>query len=904
MSKKKVAKLGISTAIAASALIAANPADAASVSQAETLVKQAESLAKQLRPYYSAKTVSDVKVSADFSSKYDETRKAITRAQNALSTVSGKEKANLTNRIANAEALRLQAAFFIDAVKVGDNELKPALANLKKYITTDVINADADKAYSKLTDTLLKMERVIGKAYGPDARQALLKAYVTDAKIARETVIYEVSQYRLLNDISKLVASDKLEEADAELAKLDRLKVRAVAIKEAGNKLYPGSYPALPGISSSLAKTEGEVRADLEAKSTPKVVSVSAINARNLEVKFNKAIDSTPANLAKVAVSARTGAVAPGSLAYTLSNDGKTLTISTDGSSNMYFKGDYNVVVGYEDLKTADGEFVAPFSKVVNVTDNVAPTFTTQKVSASVYKVKFSEPMYADIASKISFKDKNGAAIAVGTATNEIKVAANAAFTELTLTVGSAIAANENITATIIGALDASGNLLSPNPATFTFQKGAADGVKPVVQTITQTGAENFTVKFSEELLADPTVRIGKTVGGLAAVSSVTQDEKDKTLYHVEAGSVLDTDNYYVEVSSFTDLSGEAGDTYTTIKSFVKDTAAPTVASYQLVKDATDNAEYLELTFNKDVTAGTVDATGTAVKDHVTTTLTGSTGTTVALKNASVNKKVVKIKVADILSGAPADDIQGATYNVKLAFTGVDSASGVTAADKNVTFVRGNDSAVTAVKAKVQSVAQGADNDTVVVTFDQDVDPATATVASNYHISGAVVKSATVKAGAAESKKVYLTLEKDSNTFTGVRNATISGVKAKNSTAVMDTQTIVTGSLNENVAPTITSVKYDVATELFTFTFSEAVKQAATTNADFEVYVDGAALDPAVKFDAGATTTAATTATSTAVSLTPGQKVKSITLVGLSTIDLTDSVGNAIKLPASIVVTK
>ncbi|MFY4775142.1 hypothetical protein [Metabacillus sp. RGM 3146] len=48
MSKNKAAKLGITAAVAASALVAANPAHAATATSAETMVKNAESLTGQL----------------------------------------------------------------------------------------------------------------------------------------------------------------------------------------------------------------------------------------------------------------------------------------------------------------------------------------------------------------------------------------------------------------------------------------------------------------------------------------------------------------------------------------------------------------------------------------------------------------------------------------------------------------------------------------------------------------------------------------------------------------------------------------------------------------------------------------------------------------------------------------
>jgi hypothetical protein len=100
--------------------------------------------------------------------------------------------------------------------------------------------------------------------------------------------------------------------------------------------------------------------------------------------------------------------------------------------------------------------------------------------------------------------------LADGTPVTDITIAPG--FTpgdsEITFVLGTTVPVNKAITATFIGAQDQAGNLLSPNPATVTFQKGDVDGVKPVVSTITQTGAKEFVLKFSEQLQYAPTVTL------------------------------------------------------------------------------------------------------------------------------------------------------------------------------------------------------------------------------------------------------------------------------------------------------------------------------------------------------------------------------------------------------------
>ncbi|WP_421663866.1 S-layer homology domain-containing protein [Lysinibacillus telephonicus] len=321
------------------------------------------------------------------------------------------------------------------------------------------------------------------------------------------------------------------------------------------------------------------------------VASVSTMDSSKIVVEFTQPIDGTEANLQAVKVE-KVGVTTSdtSTLSYRLSEDGKALTISTDIKNNAFFDGDYNVVIDSETVKGAAGEFVPSYNTTVHFNDTQAPTFTTEQVSSLVYKVNFSEPVQADVVGKITFKDAQGQEVAVGKSLNEEQ-------TVLTLTIDQDVEAKKEFTATITDAKDIAGNLLDPNPATFTMVKGEKDGVAPTVETITQTGENTFTVKVSEELLANPTVKLGTTADSLE-ITTVEVDENDPTLFHVTANSKFNSAPYYVEVSSFTDLSGEAGETVTKLVEFTKEEeedAAPTVESATL--DAATKT--IEITFSE-----------------------------------------------------------------------------------------------------------------------------------------------------------------------------------------------------------------------------------------------------------------------------------------------------------------
>ncbi|MED4455973.1 hypothetical protein [Metabacillus fastidiosus] len=289
MSKKKIAKFGLTAAVAATTVVTATPADAASVSATEKAVQQAAQSANALVKYYSS---TDLKVSGEFTTALNNAKKAIANAKAAVAKYNGKEKAYYEATVANAEAKQLDAARYIDAVRSISGELVSATKAVDAHIKAQTLNNETVTAYNKLSDSIKKSERVIGKVRGKQVRDAFKDSFLTNAKLTREAIIYEVSQYQLLNKIAEKVAKGDLNGLDAELAKLDRLEERAAAIKEAGRKAYPGRddvYPSLPVIEEQLRSKETDLRDKIVKNNPlPAVVSVKAINATTVEVAFKE----------------------------------------------------------------------------------------------------------------------------------------------------------------------------------------------------------------------------------------------------------------------------------------------------------------------------------------------------------------------------------------------------------------------------------------------------------------------------------------------------------------------------------------------------------------------------------------------------------------------------------------
>ncbi|UED75547.1 hypothetical protein [Brevibacillus sp. DP1.3A] len=582
--------------------------------------------------------------------------------------------------------------------------------------------------------------------------------------------------------------------------------------------------------------------------------------------------------------------VAAGALSGKLSEDGKTLTVTTASAVSKR----YNVVI--DGIKAKDGSAFAKYDEVVTfAADTTAPAIvSTVKDSASNFTVTFSEPIKQ--IGTVTYKYADGTPVADGHVTHNFTTTTD----KVTFTLTSNIASGKTVIATVIGAQDTASNLLTPNPATVTMVKGALDGVAPTVSAITQTGATTFTVKFSEQLAANPTISIN---GADVAAASVVKDATDATLYTVTAPAVLDGANT-IAVKGFNDLSGEVGTDTSKVVVFTKDAAAPKVASSNVVVDATDSKQYLELTFDKDVkvATGKVNGTGTFVKDHITNTITA---TETEVKQDATNKKVVRVNLDAFLGDAT--DVEGATYNLDLKFTGVTSGADVVVEDAKATFTRGKDGVpASGAVAKVTTVVQDAtDNNKVNVTFDQAVDGASATNAANYKIDGAVVESVTllpaVTAAGVTTQVAVLNLKAGSNEFTGTRNINISDVKALGSTKVMEPFHTNAVELKENVAPVVVSAKL-TGTEEITLTFSEAVADDAAK--DFEVLIEGKSQGTVETVTTGIGSTAVTTVKVAIAAVDADKIAKGISLKALDTIDVKDAAGNALSVPANIVVTQ
>lgn len=642
-------------------------------------------------------------------------------------------------------------------------------------------------------------------------------------------------------------------------------------------------------VSASYKNGEAKAATAFKVESAEATVdSVKAVNAKTVEVKFNKeidantVIDSTNKALKNITVTGN------GNPTFTaeLSTDKKTLKLH----SSSVLTGEYVVNVATDQVKTVDGKYVSSYITKLVVKDEMAPSIAgMEKINPSTVKVNFSEPLKS--AGNVSFKYADGTSLG---STNSASFELDASGAFGTITLGSNVTTNKDIVATFVGASDFAGNLLTPNPSTIVVAKGDKDGTAPEVKALNVLAPNQFELQLSEEVTGLDVTDIHVDNNPLvAAEDKVEQSKTDKTKYIVTLKApqegVKTISIGAGNTTGIVDNSGEVFKAFSKNVEFKKDVGAPTVSNATLEKDAKDGKEYLMVTFDKSVSL--IDSSkdivlpGSKIKDYLTTNdlkVTIPAGKMVADQDSSTTFKVA---LADLKEGNASLE-KGAAYTLDIPGEIVKNVSNVANESQKgaVKFTRGEDTN-TAPKdpQTVDKVEKGTANNKVVVTFGQNVDGESATNPANYSIDGTEVEKAEIL-NASNKKVVTLTLKDNSNTFTGLRNYSITGVKSA-AGGVLQSAAKGTVDLVENVEPTVTkgTIKNNKEIEL---TFSENM-DTSKIGTDFEVFEGTNPTKSESVEKVGTENNKVIITLTNPLSSLSGVKVKAA-----STLDLTDASGN------------
>lgn len=561
---------------------------------------------------------------------------------------------------------------------------------------------------------------------------------------------------------------------------------------------------------------------------TPAVEAVKGLNAKELEVKFNTAVDAKDAAITtKYAVEgvAITNAV--------VSEDGMTVTLTTDKEVKLT-----NGKVTVKPIKTkADAKVLTKeFNKLITFADTTPVSVNSVEAKGTTAVITFDEPVQSE--GTISL---NGTELSKDRYTLSGK--------KLTIT---RLTAEQSYKVDIVGATDFANNIANPIAVNFTVLKADVDNSKPTVSTAVN-GTE-ITFDFSEELMkqnlnADAEtkeyakVTVGSTVFYLTDAD--IKDTEDKTVFTIDAKSALGTATFIntnIKVEGQKDLAGNAGDAFEFNAILSKDLTPATLvstATKMLVADdvnATTDVDALYLTFSEPVKVegkltvktqnGIAYTTGkeTAVKADAGFDVDGNG------KIEGAEKNTVKVDI---------DLDSNSTYTFELSAKAVTDLAGNVTAD-TVTFNVTTGVFEATPETPTDSLVFGAtpvvvtDNNVFTVEYSKDV-TATATNAANYTLGGKELPAGTQLQFVDGTKKVRFTLPEGSITANGNYVLEASNVVDTKGNTLKGGKVTTQVALKENIVPVATKVTA-VDSKTFTVDFSENIAdQAAPTGVTVKI---------------------------------------------------------------------
>ncbi len=593
-------------------------------------------------------------------------------------------------------------------------------------------------------------------------------------------------------------------------------------------------------------------------------LGVSAINATQVAVNFNQAVDLVTGS---VATNYEIDGVAAN--AVKLSDDKKTatLTLATNLTSTAT-----NYVISVENVKNAEGTVIEDFSKVYSLKDDVRPTIgNIVWKNSSTIEFTVSEPVdettvgvTSDINDFIAVYDANG--IKVNTTTD-------ATYNATTGKVSVDVSAygTGNYTLRVVGLEDFAGNLVSPNPVSKTFTI-SADKVAPTVTSIENIGINSATpagviaVNFSEEIDQTGAAEFVVEVDGVADTGAVITDLGDGKSFVAELPSIASAGSHKITVKTFTDLASNAGTAKSQIIA-VKATT-PTVKSAEYVTTSTGNVVVIK--FNRDIDEATL-ANLTSVSISSDSVESSTAITTSELSVADIDNDGIDELVID----ADAVALPGGTHKINLVAGLVTDVAGQANKAETISFAVPETSTTTP-ETVIGYVQSGKE---VTVTFSAPVG-SSALKLDNYTVEGQKVFEKAVFTSSTKDE-VKLTLKADAILENASYAVSVSNVLDSKGKAVKAYN--ATEALTETVTPKL--AKIAIADHVtVTATFTEAVDAGATVDEDdYIVKVNGVVV----------ATTAVTSSDVTTITLsTPLEANDTVTVTTSDDFDGEDANGN------------
>lgn len=342
------------------------------------------------------------------------------------------------------------------------------------------------------------------------------------------------------------------------------------------------------GVETTINFTHQEK--DYTAKVTlasPKVVSVSAPNAKEVVVKFNRAID------VDTLVDSDDSTLLDDVLAITLVGSGKSVTkaqvdassvvLANNGTeawitlpSSLYLDGQYTVVLD-DVVQTTDGETIPAYTTLLSVDDTTAPEVTavssTAKTTTTKVYVTLSEPVKTSGA----IARVNGVSATVSRSTYD-------PLNQLTLTT-TTLTSGATYDVSLTNVADYAGNYTSTNPYTTTVTVNS-DTAAPTITNVDVTDEFEVTVTFDKAIKYSTlvgNVRLLDANGASKGYFSVTATSDPKVFVFKRTFNFGDASTFagtmYFGATVADTVGNTLGTAVTQAVTFTEDNTAPEVLS-------------------------------------------------------------------------------------------------------------------------------------------------------------------------------------------------------------------------------------------------------------------------------------------------------------------------------------
>lgn len=395
----------------------------------------------------------------------------------------------------------------------------------------------------------------------------------------------------------------------------EAIKVTLPALQKAGD--YEKMAQVLADVQKHIDKLTGDNKdyaneqikpfKDLvNEKLVAKVESVSAINAKQIEVKFTRAMDrSTVEKIDNYKVEALNSDDSDKTIQDVYLQDGKTAIITLDDATPLVNGYNYSVTIS-KDLKSTDGKFInEKFEGKILVNDETRPeTSEIKTLAANLLQVTFTEPV------KISSFSDNFQLVTVDKDGNELHDVLNPVVT------GASLLSTSNGGRTVVVRLD---NNLKQG-SNYNLYVGGGNGIADYAglkltsekHALTYTADKAITKVDSFSLLDQNTalVRFSKPVDkdnsnlsvyynidGVQGnkIETATTEFVDAQTVKVKFANIIPTGKKYFYVDGAKDFAGNA----VQIGKF--DVTVPEYKDAEVSSVTLKNKQTIEVQFNQDI---------------------------------------------------------------------------------------------------------------------------------------------------------------------------------------------------------------------------------------------------------------------------------------------------------------